>query len=163
MASKTVVNYSYFYALCNQWREEYQSQDLKFRKFLELLEITEDEFVCEIHDPKYLDEMRSILLIRISDMTGSHDWIGLIELWDELRLGAKINEWCALAVESTIHEGRPSVAAKIVASHKNLSQDLTNYALTEYARDCEERGSTSEFQLFCRRTGILPTGPTPMF
>ena len=162
MASKSVIDYSYFYALCKRWREEYQSQDPEFKEFLELLEITEDEFVCEIHDPKYLDEMRSTLLTHIADLNKAFDWMELINLWDKFRLGNKIEDWCAKAIELKIQEGRSSVAAKIAASHE-LGKDLTDLALTEYARDCEGRGKPSEFQLFCTNHGILPQGPAPVF
>lgn len=157
-----VIDYRRFYALCNRWREAYPSEDPKFKDFLSLLELMEDDFACEIHDPNFEREMRSTLLIRIADLNSKHDWISLIELWDEFKLGNKIEDWCARAIEYTIHEGRSSVAARIAASHQ-LSTELTQLALTVYARDCEERGNTSEFQLFCARHGILPGGPTYLF
>jgi hypothetical protein len=157
-----VCDYNYFYALCNRWREEYPSKDPKFEDFLNLLEIQESDFAREIHENRFLDEMRHILLARIADLNNKFDWVSLIELWDEFRLGNKIGDWCALAIESTIQEGRPSLAARIVASHQ-LNPELTKLALIEYARDCEKRGSVSEFQLFCTNHGILPNGPSHLF
>ncbi len=153
-----VIDYRTFYALCNRWRKEYPSKDSKFKDFLSFLELSEDDFACETHDPNFEREMRSILLVRIADLNSKHDWISLIELWDEFQLGNKIEDWCAKAIESKIIEGRPSQAAKIVVSHK-LSRELTELALKEYARHCEERGNPSEFRLFCSVNNILPSGP----
>jgi len=157
-----LISYDHFYSLCNRWREKFPSENSEFKDFLCLLNLEQDEFACEIHDPNFLGEMRTTLLIRIADLNSKHDWMSLIELWDEFKLGIKIEHWCALAVEAHLADGRPSVAARIVATHP-INENLTVLALTEYARDCEDRGQATEFQTFCRSSGILPAGPTPMF
>lgn len=158
------ISYHYFYSLCNKWRQEHPPENPKFKLFLELLDISEKGFESDCHDPGYITDMKFTLRSRIDWLEKSQDWLELVRIWDEFKLGPyeQIQQWCAIVIEASIAEGRPSVAARVVATYK-LSKDLTNFALGEYARDCESRKQVTEFMIFCRRFGILPEGPHPQF
>lgn len=158
------TSYNHFYSLCIKWRQKHPSEDPEFKLFLELLDISESDFEDDCHDHEFVRDMTITLRAQISWLEKSQDWIELARIWEVFKLGSDedVHHLRALGVEAAIANDRPSVAANIVAKHK-LSKDLTDLALTEYARDCETRGCSSEFQIFCRTSGILPNGPTPQF
>jgi len=163
---KLVVGF--FVDRCNYWIEHFDKseRDVKeFERFCELLGISEGDFRDITMEVRPIQECLFYLRRRIREYERSHVWIDLIELWSEFRLGDDIAQWCALAIESLIQDGRKDDvkrAAEIAVCHP-LNRSLISLALSEYWRSCSENGTENEFISFCEHHGVEPPATMTAF